>query len=377
MHADEDLIVVGFGDDHYDEGSIRLVHRIGGAWEVFGVGSMPGLSVGARLGQSIDLDGFRVAVGAPGTSASAPRGRVGVFGLPQSPGFDHPTFRRAVNPSDPSVTGFGKHVALENGWLAVAAKTWTTGPVEVFARSVPSAPYESIGWLDLPDPYAGEPIDSLDLRGGRLSVGVGAASGAVFEFDLTPSGPVLQSIRVGEGIGVTAARAASGTVATGPLVAPFVPVDPLVHVFCSCASIGAPCGNEAARGGCVNSSSVAAWLSGCGATSAAADDLVLRAVGLPAGTWGTPFMGRAADPMPLGNGALCIGGSIYRYAPSLAGGTTLEFGGLVAFSQAHHPVEASLAAGRTWSFQVWYRDVGGPCGATSNLTNAVTVTFVP
>ena len=81
--------------------------------------------------------------------------------------------------------------------------------------------------------------------------------------------------------------------------------------------------------------------------------------------------------MPLGNGALCIGGSIYRYAPSLAGGTTLEFGGLVAFSQAHHPVEASLAAGRTWSFQVWYRDVGGPCGATSNLTNAVTVTFVP
>lgn len=88
-------------------------------------------------------------------------------------------------------------------------------------------------------------------------------------------------------------------------------------------------------------------------------------------------MGRIGVVAPLQNGQLCLGGSLHRYQPQLASGSTMESTGLVAFSQAHHPPAARLGAGQTWSFQCWYRDVGGPCGHVSNLTNALTVTFRP
>jgi hypothetical protein len=36
-----------------------------------------------------------------------------------------------------------------------------------------------------------------------------------------------------------------------------------------------------------------------------------------------------------------------------------------------------FAVGRTLHLQTWYRNIVGPCGARSNLTSGVAVTFTP
>ena len=149
-----------------------------------------------------------------------------------------------------------------------------------------------------------------------------------------------------------------------------------VEVLCECHQGGA-CGNPSAAGGCANSLGVGARLVACGSTRVGADDLTLTAHGLPQGTFATPIMGRATAGVPLGNGLLCLGGTLLRYPVQPATAGTLRVEGLVAESRASHPAGSALDAGQTWSFQLWYRDVGGPCGGVSNLTNALTVTFAP
>ena len=39
------------------------------------------------------------------------------------------------------------------------------------------------------------------------------------------------------------------------------------------------------------------------------------------------------------------------------------------------PPSGAILPGSTWHFQTWYRDIAGPCGAFSNLSNALSVTW--
>ena len=150
----------------------------------------------------------------------------------------------------------------------------------------------------------------------------------------------------------------------------------LVQSVCQCDAAGA-CGNPSASGGCINSIGLGASLVACGSTRASVDDLSLTASGLPSGSFATPLMGRASAGTDLGNGTLCLGGNILRFPVEPASTGTVEVTGLVATSTASHPAASAIAAGRTWTFQLWYRDIGGPCGGTSNTTDALTITFTP
>ncbi len=149
----------------------------------------------------------------------------------------------------------------------------------------------------------------------------------------------------------------------------------------SCGS-GAPCANSDGHGGCRNSTGQGGVLGAFGTNSVAADDLVLEARWLPPSVNAIAFMGRGSTSVILGDGlrvaAPGFGSSLYRFSVHPAGADgVLQYGpGLVASTQSYPPA-GQIQSGQTWNFQVWYRNVGGPCGSGSNTTNGLSVTFAP
>jgi len=94
------------------------------------------------------------------------------------------------------------------------------------------------------------------------------------------------------------------------------------------------------------------------------------------------FMGAGQTQFPFGNGQLCVstgGVGQFRFPVrnSGPGGVITEGPGIVAFSQANFGVFGTITPGQTWNFQGWYRDPGGPCGSTFNLSDGLAATFVP
>ena len=151
--------------------------------------------------------------------------------------------------------------------------------------------------------------------------------------------------------------------------------------YCYCDA-GSPCGNTNPDGGCSNSTGVGSALTACFSSSVAADDLVLTATGLPTNNFGIVFMGATQALLPFGNGILCVdvgGLGVFRFPVHNTGavGSVVEGPGLVAYSQANFGVFGTITPGQTWNFQGWYRDPGGPCGSTFNLSNGLAVTFGP
>ena len=57
---------------------------------------------------------------------------------------------------------------------------------------------------------------------------------------------------------------------------------------------------------------------------------------------------------------------------------TSQFGpGIVAGSLSHPVPLAAISPGDVWYFQLFYRDPASTCGAGTNLSNALEVTFYP
>lgn len=163
--------------------------------------------------------------------------------------------------------------------------------------------------------------------------------------------------------------------------------EPGVITFCTgedsvAGNFPCPCGNEVVPGateGCANSSGVGASLATAGSTSIAAGDLVLLVTQIP----GTPpgyFFGGTAPAFagqgaPFGNGIRCIGGQLVRL-----GKVPMSVGGQASFPpQGAPPVHVLMNAspGDVSYLQFWYRDPGGPCGASANMSNGVAVTWAP
>ncbi len=146
-----------------------------------------------------------------------------------------------------------------------------------------------------------------------------------------------------------------------------------------CFGDACPCGNDDPAAGCGNLGSdgnpaTGALLTGSGSTDVFADDLALTVSGVAPSQFGLIFMGPGTTaPIALGDGTLCLAGGLFRFptAFSDAAGSFTETGVLAGANEIGAPV----AVGATWNFQAWYRDGGGPCGAGSNLTNALPVTF--
>lgn len=133
-----------------------------------------------------------------------------------------------------------------------------------------------------------------------------------------------------------------------------------------------PCGNfGSASSGCGNSTGSGATLTASGSASVTANDLVLAGNQLPAGIPSLYFAGTTAltPGALLADGLRCAGGPILRIGVVVAdgAGTTTSPAG----------VAASLGAtpGSTSVLQLWYRDIPGPCGVGSNLTNAIEIVW--
>ncbi len=149
--------------------------------------------------------------------------------------------------------------------------------------------------------------------------------------------------------------------------------------FCFCPTVVAPCGNPDPTAGCQNVAGTGALLTGCGSTSVSADDLVLTTSGMVPGTFAMTFMGGTTIfPVNVGNGLLCLGGPYFRFPPYPTGSGTGSIGpGLVTYTVINNPLPGQIVAGASWSFQTYYRDIGGACGSGFNLSSALAITFTP
>jgi len=147
-----------------------------------------------------------------------------------------------------------------------------------------------------------------------------------------------------------------------------------------CACTASPCGNVDAVAGCFNSSGLSVRLAGCGSSSVAADDLELSIARAPAGEFAALVMGAPAGPTPFGNGQACLATGSARSILDVrlvgADGRARFGPGLVARSQGLGAA-GPIAVGSSWTFQVWYRDPGGPCGAAANASDARDFVFAP
>ena len=104
----------------------------------------------------------------------------------------------------------------------------------------------------------------------------------------------------------------------------------------------------------------------------AAQDLALEAWSLPSNSFGIFVASRTRGAMPLSQGTLCLGAPFVRFAQSiLNSGATGSVALDVPFTAL--PPGVSFAAGETWNFTYWFRDVSPP--ASANLTDAVEVVW--
>lgn len=135
--------------------------------------------------------------------------------------------------------------------------------------------------------------------------------------------------------------------------------------------------------GIANSTGAAGALHATGTTYLGGDGLTLVAEQLPPASFGLFAVGRDVGSTPnLGGGAgtLCLGGAIGRLMGPGAALLQADANGRftadvdpAALPQPSGPV--AVQPGETWIFQGWYRDVDPTGQATSNLTEAISLSF--
>jgi hypothetical protein len=110
-----------------------------------------------------------------------------------------------------------------------------------------------------------------------------------------------------------------------------------------------------------------------GTTSVQTSDLSLEAHGVPPLGFGFFFYGSLRNAVPVGEGIVCLGGSVFRLTPVQA----------TSAGSASYDLNLSLitgpgviSPGESWVFQHWFRDPsGGPSGY--NFSDALEINFLP
>jgi hypothetical protein len=136
-----------------------------------------------------------------------------------------------------------------------------------------------------------------------------------------------------------------------------------------------PCAPGSATTGCANGFGYGARLAAWGSYSRLENDLVFNVSGesVDVGLLSYGFLlasaNRAATPAPFGGGLLALAAPIRRIAKSRIG----------YFDAPSLDAWTTWAPSQTVHFQVWYREMwpNSACGLTSNLTNALSITFTP
>jgi hypothetical protein len=142
-----------------------------------------------------------------------------------------------------------------------------------------------------------------------------------------------------------------------------------------------PCLNNSAVGaeeGCLNSTGVGGRLYGSGVSDVNNDQLLLTATNLPNNVFGVYFQGTVSTSpgSPVSDGLICAGGTLVRFA-------TVDTGsrGVATYPDAGDPSISTAGGvpptGATRYYQLYYRNVGGPCATNANLTNGLSVIWIP
>jgi len=121
-----------------------------------------------------------------------------------------------------------------------------------------------------------------------------------------------------------------------------------------------------------NSTGVPSRLKAYGSEVASYNEVMLLATHLPTNEPGYVLNALDTDQKLIGSGVLCLGGTLGRHVAQVANSgdqgtisTPLDLTSLPRPGGVH-----SVTAGERWYFQLWHRD-----GQTSNLTDAVGITF--
>lgn len=127
-----------------------------------------------------------------------------------------------------------------------------------------------------------------------------------------------------------------------------------------------------------NSTGVPAQIGWAGTSSMLSNDLVLTCSDLPFGENGLFIQSLDTDTVLVGNGLLCLGTSTLGFFIR-HGVVNSGINGSVsyAFDNTAPPVPlGQVAAGETWYFQFWFRDIPAG-GAGFDFSNGLAVTFCP
>ena len=120
-----------------------------------------------------------------------------------------------------------------------------------------------------------------------------------------------------------------------------------------------------------SSSGSGATLLWTGGVSVADNDLEFFATGLPGNQFGLFFFGANQVSLPVGNGTICVGGSLVRMP-------VIQADGLGTASQLFDlsiaPLAGAVVSGVTWNFQFWYRDPAAG-GAGFDFSQAVQISW--
>lgn len=137
------------------------------------------------------------------------------------------------------------------------------------------------------------------------------------------------------------------------------------------------CGTERICDGAVNAAGTNAGLRWIGPTSLSSNDASIFVTELPAFSPALLFYGPLTDFVAMGNGNLCVGGALIRAGVAVADGAGTSQLDLDLDAAPFNAAPGQIEPGSTWTFQAWYRDVGGPLGAAYNFSSASSVTFCP
>ncbi|MDP6539356.1 MAG: hypothetical protein QF903_02740 [Planctomycetota bacterium] len=378
----------------WDEGAVYVFVRDAGVWSRQARLTPADATGGMNFGDSVAIDGDTLLVGHTGGGGPAyVYVRSGATWSEQARLFVHePTQPHAL-----SVAVRANTAVIGAPSDQVAGRAW------VFSRSGTAwAPVQKLRPLD---GHVGDWFGkSVATDGERVAVGAfledsgPADAGAAYVFErvgvgwyeraklVDPNGALWDrfgaAVSMDAGLLVVGAYNDDDAGGDGGSGFAFAAPAPVGSPFCFGDGSGSscPCGNESSPGvgtGCDHSGGQGAQLAAFVSASVADDDLVLRGAPLLPDQAALLF---AADEevnggtgVWFGDGLRCAGTNVVRLGvefPDLQYGFAHWGPGLGA--------TGGWVPGSTRRFQVWFRDsVGGPCGSTFNLSNALVITFGP
>lgn len=174
-----------------------------------------------------------------------------------------------------------------------------------------------------------------------------------------------------------------GNIAADVFVRDLLPPPAAPVAFCNADTSSTPCpcsngGPDGLLGGCVNSLGISGALLLDGTPRISLDSLRFTGANLPNSS-GLLLQGSVRENgglgVVLGDGLLCVGGSIVRLGSKPIASNAVVFPGA---NELPLSVQGGVLPGDVKTYQLWYRNSAAYCtSATYNLTNAWEVTWAP